>query len=427
MDREVRRAWRTDSIRSVDGAVRSAWDVIREAERLVRNDDVLGLKDLLNSLEPQWARVTTFLQLSIEATEETRDDGCWQDDNSRDMSLLEHATASGAFEVLRYLMSPWSNLEDAPRSRTILHRAVQRGHLEMMTFLVRDKDADLDLILESGDWELSPLAVAIESGDINIVKHLLDLGCNLQANCDDRSSPAVSFALREGSQDIAQWLIDQGASATNPDSEGRTPLHYAARAGALSLMRALLRLGADIDAGDKPYLETPLCVAAQYGQVDAMRFLLEAGAKAERISGQCPGSPVYAVYSGFLRCGSSALDLLVAWKVDLDRMYEDKSQMCTVLSWICRYSGSRSDGIGYLVGAGADINLGDRPPVLEAWQHGTVETVEFLLRSGAEYESLHLEKVPVEDPSWDPGRGHKKVLILQAWKEARTQAGSFSG
>ncbi|GIZ42958.1 hypothetical protein CKM354_000620500 [Cercospora kikuchii] len=426
VDREVRRAWRTDSIRSVNGAIRSASDVLSEAECLVYNDNLIGLQDLISSLEPQWAKVTTLLQLSIEAMGE-HDDSDWEYGGAWGMSLLEHATNSGAFEVLRYLMSPWSNLKDAPRGRTLLHRAVQRGYLEIMTFLVRDKNADLDFLLKSDIVDLSPLAVSIESGNIDIVKHLFDLGCNLQANCDSLSTPAFSYALDEGNQDISQWLLDQRASVTKADISGRMPLHYAAKTGAVDIMRALLRSGVEIDAGDKPYLETPLCYAARYSHLDAMRLLLESGAKVEGISEHGRGTPLYAACSAVRRFGSSAFDLLVAWRVDLDRMYKDRGQMRTVLGFLCQDLSASPDGIKRLLNAGADINLGDQPPLLAAWQYGPGEIVELLLRSGAEYESLHLEEAPVEDLSWKPPTRDKKLLILQAWKEERARAGCFSG
>lgn len=63
-----------------------------------------------------------------------------------------------------------------------------------MTFLVRVKSADLNCRI----WEFenqSPLAVAVDSGNIDTIKHLIDLGCDLQAPCTTSSDPVICLAL----------------------------------------------------------------------------------------------------------------------------------------------------------------------------------------------------------------------------------------
>jgi uncharacterized protein len=61
---------------------------------------------------------------------------------------------------------------------------------------------------------------------------------------------------------------------------GSTPLHIAAIRGDVSVIRALLEAGADIDApGEDGY--TPLHDSVLQGHQEAVRFLLERGASRE--------------------------------------------------------------------------------------------------------------------------------------------------
>ena len=57
-----------------------------------------------------------------------------------------------------------------------------------------------------------------------------------------------------------------------------TPLHVAARTGALEKAQALLDAGADLTARDEHLRSTPLAWAAKFGQREMVTLLLERGA-----------------------------------------------------------------------------------------------------------------------------------------------------
>lgn len=213
---------------------------------------------------------------------------------------------------------------------------------------------------------------------------------------------------------------------------GVTPLHHAARSGKLEIIDILIRSGAVIDAGTtgmKNYGGTPLCWATEAGQVDAMRLLLISGAKVEGLSGRNKDTPLLCACFASLEFGLSALEVLIAWTVDLDRLYQDGRRACTVLSICCRRSWASLEVVRRLVEAGADLNHGDRAPLLDAWQCTSVEIFEFLLISGADYTELDLHEVkPLREEGlekWPPDLADKipfrdqKMAILNAWKPKR--------
>jgi ankyrin repeat protein len=152
------------------------------------------------------------------------------------------------------------------------------------------------------------LARAIKQDNASAIKDLLAQGLDPNVK-DERGEPGIVMALHEGSfaaanaladsprlkvnqtnangenalmmaawagqMDIVQKLVAKGAVVDN--KPGWTPLHYAASKGQLDMIRYLLRLNADIDAGS-PNESTPLMMAAGYGSPEAVKLLIESGA-----------------------------------------------------------------------------------------------------------------------------------------------------
>jgi len=84
----------------------------------------------------------------------------------------------------------------------------------------------------------------------------------------------LMMAVFRGLPELAIELIKKGADVNKTDW---TPLHYAATAGDLAMMRVLLENHAYIDA-ESPNKTTPLMMAAHYGTPGAVKLLLEEGA-----------------------------------------------------------------------------------------------------------------------------------------------------
>jgi uncharacterized protein len=89
----------------------------------------------------------------------------------------------------------------------------------------------------------------------------------------DGETPLM-MAVFKGQTELAIQLIDKGADINQP---GWTPLHYAATAGSVQLIKILLDKFAYIDA-ESPNKTTPLMMAARYGNASAVKLLLEEGA-----------------------------------------------------------------------------------------------------------------------------------------------------
>ena len=113
----------------------------------------------------------------------------------------------------------------------------------------------------------------LEQGDLSAQKAVFDL-CSLDARGGYNKQTALAFATCP--DDLARWLVAEGADIAAPDSRGDTPLHSRSanwRGGAA----VLLELGADVhrvnDAGG-----SPLHAAAGSIKPANARLLLDHGA-----------------------------------------------------------------------------------------------------------------------------------------------------
>jgi len=126
--------------------------------------------------------------------------------------------------------------------------------------------AEIALLRDLWRWQNTtvaedPLVERIIRGDASVLDDLGDVvpGAEL-----------VDHAARYGRWDLAVGLIKRGAPVP---STGRTPLHIAAGAGELAVVKLLLDRGADAGATDPDFRATPLQWAEFLHHQDVVDFL----------------------------------------------------------------------------------------------------------------------------------------------------------
>lgn len=86
-------------------------------------------------------------------------------------------------------------------------------------------------------------------------------------------------AAREGRVDYCGLLAARGADIDADDDTGRSPLFYAARVGALAVVRWLVRdCGAQVEKRDAENRSAVFC-ACEEGRLRVVQFLVECGAE----------------------------------------------------------------------------------------------------------------------------------------------------
>ena len=98
-------------------------------------------------------------------------------------------------------------------------------------------------------------------------------------------STPLHWAAANGQAGLAELLISNGASATEADSWGRTPLHLAVRYP--DVVRLLLSSGAGVNATDR-FQNTPLHLAVPYREVVELLISQGADVHAKNVFGKTP-------------------------------------------------------------------------------------------------------------------------------------------
>lgn len=119
-------------------------------------------------------------------------------------------------------------------------------------------------------------------------------------------STPLHWAAANGQIKLVEMLLANGASASAPDSWGRTPLHAGVRYQ--DVVALLIDKGADVDAKDS-FGNTPLHLAVPYREVVALLLSKGANVHATNVFGKTPLDVCLA--RGDFRYNMSIAEMLV--------------------------------------------------------------------------------------------------------------------
>ena len=143
----------------------------------------------------------------------------------------------------------------------------------------RDSDSIRQLLLCGSDPEhvdlygLSPLCLAVSSGDVAVVQLLLAAKVNVNVK-DIEGGTALSLAaVCNKKTTIMELLLDHGVNIENQDTHGQRPLHIAVRSNRPVHVQILLDRGANINAADESGM-TALLFGVSYNVYESLSVLL---------------------------------------------------------------------------------------------------------------------------------------------------------
>uniref|UniRef100_A0A3B4GI30 Protein TANC2-like n=1 Tax=Pundamilia nyererei TaxID=303518 RepID=A0A3B4GI30_9CICH len=204
--------------------------------------------------------------------------------------VLVHAAQRGHLEVLRFLLkrAEWScttccGQKGASRSQAVqqaLIAAASMGHTEVIqthththihTFNERPEINTYDSL-----WGETALTAAAGCGCLSVCRLLLDQGAAVEQGNKQGVTPLFS-AVRRGHWQVVELFLNQGVEVNMVDQQGRTSLMTAASEGHMSTAQLLLDHGASLEQTDREGL-TALSWACLKGQLSLVRELVERGA-----------------------------------------------------------------------------------------------------------------------------------------------------
>lgn len=138
-------------------------------------------------------------------------------------------------------------------------------------------------LLAAGAWHTASATLTTAARDANIdeVRKLIAAGSDVNATESDGTSPLL-WAAHQGSPELVTLLLEAGADPNIANNFGVTPLLEASRYGDAATIEALLEGGADVAAAAREG-ETPLMAAARAGSVRSVQLLLARGAEVNAV------------------------------------------------------------------------------------------------------------------------------------------------
>jgi uncharacterized protein len=214
--------------------------------------------------------------------------------------LIEAVKASDRAAV-RQLLSRRVDVNAAePDGTTALHWAVRGDDQETVRMLLRAGARPV----AANRYGVTPLQLAATNGSVVVVRQLLEAGVQADT-ANPEGQTALMTAARAGSVETVKLLASRGADVNAREHWfGETAMIWAAAENHADVVRALASLGAEVNGRsrviDAPELEfpksggpnmpfarggwTPLMYAAREGAIDAARALVDLGADLDAVA-----------------------------------------------------------------------------------------------------------------------------------------------
>ena len=281
------------------------------------------------------------------------------------------------------------------KRETPLYVACMKGLAGVVKQLL-DCTADVDLT--TSNWNKHPLLIACEKNFRDIAMMLLKHGANANVS-EDKQTP-LKLASEHGDVELVKQLLSCGADVNQMQNISDTALHAAVvgckglgNEAFVEIVQMLLKSGAKANLRNGKS-ETPLYLACRPTDdevnVDIAQTLLEHGADP---------NDVLPPLSAAVSCGNNELVMfLIKFGARLDRI--DDGRTALHLAIIRQLESTKNDTstAEILLSSGADVNVMDRKgnsPLYLACDSGKTDFVKLLLSHGGSPNTVTTDKHPI--------------------------------
>ena len=116
--------------------------------------------------------------------------------------------------------------------------------LQMIEFFLKNKIATE---YKAKTEKLSPFHRAVEEGQFEVVKLLIDHGVNMESRNEFDNTPIITAAFK-GELEIVKLLLEQGIDINSKGGKGYSMLHFAVEDFNFEIVEFLLEKGANVNA-----------------------------------------------------------------------------------------------------------------------------------------------------------------------------------
>nr|XP_023475345.1 kinase D-interacting substrate of 220 kDa isoform X5 [Equus caballus] len=255
-------------------------------------------------------------------------------------------------------------------SQSVINYVEEENIPALKALLEKCKDVD-----ERNECGQTPLMIAAEQGNLEIVKELIKNGANCNLEDLDNWTALIS-ASKEGHVHVVEELLKYGASVEHRDMGGWTALMWACYKGRTEVVELLLSHGANPSVTGLQYSVYPIIWAAGRGHADIVHLLLQNGAKVNCSDKYGTTPLVWAARKGHLEC----VKHLLAMGADVD---QEGANSMTAL--IVAVKGGYTQSVKEILKRNPNVNLTDKDgntALMIASKEGHTEIVQDLLDAG---------------------------------------------
>ncbi|KAL2145996.1 hypothetical protein VTI28DRAFT_5653 [Corynascus sepedonium] len=170
-----------------------------------------------NGLGQKKKRIPAPLQSTDYQSDESSASGSPHPRSSKLRGLATPATAESTVSPAR--MAPHKKHLDA-HGQTFLARACAKGEYDIAKQRLQERPEDINVADYAGN---TPLQIAALNGYDDIVRLLVDAGCNLDCVNNDKDTPLLD-AVENGHLDVVKILLDAGVNPRKANAYGQEPI-----------------------------------------------------------------------------------------------------------------------------------------------------------------------------------------------------------
>ncbi|CAI6303043.1 unnamed protein product [Periconia digitata] len=304
-------------------------------------------------------RLLTFLWRNFSRILPTRQEKSYsplQDLESQELNpkdeystVLKWAASSGRTDVIHKLLQDSKSHETKTlaslSSGEAIMMAIKNGHTDTAKYLI--ESTPFDEYRDDNDMTLVHWAAKL--GQAIVVEELARKGASLSDKDAEGRTP-LDYALESNNEDTINLLLKGGKHISRQDTVNIQSLHFSARTGDISMIKKLHEKGSSLEARDGKG-QTVIFHAVKGKQYATLKWLLEQSANIHAVDKQ----GFSALHIAAQECDLQSATILVDKGADVNAFSSEK-----LTPLLCTVQSQGVDVLKYLLDKGADIHAMDK-------------------------------------------------------------------